>query len=93
MFLVSKRTEKSNAEIGYTNQSFPSNEMYRYGRLRLSSLNTAGLPKFTHHLRSFRYLPGYLIGIFIGYMLGDAYMDNRPGIFSLKQSIINFPFI
>ena len=55
--------------------------------------NTAGLPKFTNHLRSFTYLPGYLIGIFIGCMLGDAYMDNRPGIFSLKQSIINFPFI
>ena len=58
--------------------------------------NTAGFPKFTNHLRSFTYLPGYLIGIFIGCMLGDAYMDNRPGRvtrFSLKQSIINFPFI
>jgi hypothetical protein len=58
--------------------------------------NTAGLPKFTNLLRSFMYIPGYLLGVFVGCMLGDAYMDNRKGRvtrFSLKQSIVNFPFI
>lgn len=42
------------------------------------------------------FIPGHLIGVFVGCMLGDAYMDNRPGRatrFSLKQSIINFPFL
>lgn len=52
------------------------------------------------------YIPGDLLGILVGCMLaepcspllwrGDAYMDNRIGRvtrFSLKQSIINFPFL
>lgn len=42
------------------------------------------------------YIPTRLIGVFVGSLLGDAYMDNRPGRatrFSLKQSIINFPFL
>lgn len=54
------------------------------------------LPKLTNHLRGFMYIPGYLIGVFIGCMLGDAHMDNRKGRvtrFTLKQSIINFPFL
>ena len=58
--------------------------------------STANLPKFTNYLRNFVHIPNYLLGIFIGCMLGDAYMDNREGRvtrFSLKQSIINFPFL
>jgi hypothetical protein len=58
--------------------------------------NTASLPKFTIILRSFMLIPSHLIGVFVGCMLGDAHMDNRPGRvtrFSLKQSIINFPYL
>ena len=41
-------------------------------------------------------IPAHLIGVFVGCMLGDAHMANRPGRvtrFTMKQSIINFPFL
>jgi hypothetical protein len=42
------------------------------------------------------FIPAHLMCIFVGCMLGDGYMDARPGRitkFKLKQSIINFPFL
>lgn len=63
--------------------------------------STLGLPKknstkclfYEKHLRC---LPSYLIGVFVGLLLGDANIsitgkNGNPRI-AFKQSIINFPF-
>jgi hypothetical protein len=50
----------------------------------------------TKYLRGITYIPSYLIGVFVGLLLGDANIsisgkNGNPRI-SFKQSIINFPF-
>lgn len=57
---------------------------------------TIGLPKLTKFLRYSTYIPNYLMGIFVGLILGDASLTiatkNGNPRMSFKQSIINFPF-
>lgn len=58
--------------------------------------STLDLPKITKYLRDITYIPSYLIGVFVGLLLGDANIsitgkNGNPRI-AFKQSIINFPF-
>lgn len=38
--------------------------------------STIGIPKITKYLRDLTYIPSYLIGVFIGLLLGDANINT-----------------
>ena len=60
--------------------------------------STLGLPKITKFIRDCTYLNTECLGIFIGILLGDAYIkkpqkDNQNVRIGFKQSIINLPYM